>query len=132
MLKYFNSQAWGRGLSRDFIKKQTVTGFFHSIFAPRRQILDEVNNGKPATQMGLVKLAGDDGVLNQKLEWHDLEGVFVGGFEDDRAGGPGLLDLQPAGSTDAPAVAGFEASETELRHGGTEVVAQGLGGFKEW
>jgi hypothetical protein len=78
--------------------------------------------------MALVELAGDDGVLNQELERYDLEGVFVGGFEDDGAGGSYLLDLQPAGSTDAPAVAGFEAGKAELRHGSAEVVAQGLGG----
>jgi hypothetical protein len=82
--------------------------------------------------MELVELAGDDGVLDQQLKRNDLEGVFVGGFEDDRAGGPGLLDLQPASGTDAPAIAWLEAGETELRHGGAEVVAQGLGGFKEW
>jgi hypothetical protein len=81
---------------------------------------------------GLVELAGDDGVLDQKFERNDLEGVFVGGFEDDWAGGSGLLDLQPASGTDAPAVAGFEAGETELGHGGAEVVAEGFGGFKEW
>jgi len=79
-----------------------------------------------------VELAGDDRVLDQELEWDDLECVFVGGFEDDRARGSSLLNLQPAGGTDAPAVAGLEAGETELGHGGTEVVAQGLGGFKEW
>jgi hypothetical protein len=83
-------------------------------------------------KMSLVELAGDDSVLDQKLERNDLECVFVGGFEDDRAGGSSLLDLQPAGGTDAPAVAGFEASETELRHGSAEIVAQSLGGFKEW
>src|SRR5260370_19968765 len=82
--------------------------------------------------MVLVELTGDDGVLDQKFERNDLEGVFVGGFEDDRAGGSGLLDLQPAGGTDAPTVAGFEAGETELGHGGAEIVAEGFGGFKKW
>jgi hypothetical protein len=82
--------------------------------------------------MALVELAGDDGVLDQKLERNDLEGVFVGGFKHDGAGGPGSLDLEPAGSTDAPAVAWFEAGEAKLGHGGAEVVAQGLGGCKEW
>jgi hypothetical protein len=81
--------------------------------------------------MALVELAGDHGVLDQELERYDLEGVFVGGFEDDGAGGSGLLDLQPAGGTDAPAVAGFEAGEAELRHGSAEVVTQGLGGGEE-
>jgi len=132
MLKYFNSQALGWGLSRDFIKNRTVTGLFHSIFASRRRISDDANTGKPAAQMALVELAGDDGVLDQKLERNDLEGVFVSGLEDDRAGGSGLLDLEPAGRADAPAVAGFEAGEAKLRQRGTEIVAQSLGGFKEW
>jgi hypothetical protein len=130
-LWYFNSQAWGRGLSRDFIKNRTVTGFFHSIFASKRRISDDANTGKPAAQILLVKLAGDDSVLDQKLERNDPEGVFVGGFEDDRAGGSSLLDLQPAGCTDAPAVSGFEAGEAELGHGSAEVVAEGFGGRKE-
>ena len=55
-----------------------------------------------------MKLAGDDGVLDQKFEGNDFEGVLVSGFENDRAGCPGLLDFQPTGSTDAPAVAGLE------------------------
>jgi hypothetical protein len=79
-----------------------------------------------------VELTRDDGVLDQELERNDLEGVFVGGFEDDRAGGSSSLDLEPAGGTDAPAVARLEAGEAELRHGGAEVVAEGLGGFEEW
>ncbi len=79
----------------------------------------------------LVKLAGDHRVLDEKLEGDDLEGVLVGGFEDDRAGSTGLLDLQPSGSTDAPAVAGFETGKAKLRHGRAEVVAKSLGGFKE-
>jgi len=107
MLKYFNSQALGWGLSRDFVKNRSVTRLFHGIFASRRQIFDEATTGKLTAKKGLVELAGDDGVLNQELEWHDLEGVFVGGFENDRAGSSGSLDLEPAGGTDAPAVAGF-------------------------
>ena len=79
-----------------------------------------------------MELAGYDGVLNQELEGYDLEGIFVGSFEDDGAGGSGPLDLKPTGSTDAPAVSGFEAGEAELRHWCAEVVAKGLGGRKEW
>lgn len=87
------------------------------------------STGEPAERIApLVKLVGNDRVLDQKLEGNDLEGVLVGGLEDDRAGGSRLLDLQPARGTDTPAVAGFETGETELRHGGAEVVAQGLGG----
>src|SRR5258708_33488636 len=76
----------------------------------------------------LVKLTGDDGELDEELEGNDLEGVLVGGFEDDGAGCSGLLDLQPAGGADAPAVARLEAGEAELGHGRGEVVAEGLGG----
>jgi hypothetical protein len=78
-----------------------------------------------------VELAGDDGVLNEEFEGNNLEGVLVGGFEDDGACGSGLLDLKPAGGTDTPAISGFEASKSELRHGGAEVVAESLGGFEE-
>jgi hypothetical protein len=78
-----------------------------------------------------VKLVWDDGVLDQKFEGDDLEGIFVGGFEDDRAGGSGLLDLQPTGGTDAPAIAGLESGESELGHRSAEVVAQSLGGCKK-
>ena len=78
-----------------------------------------------------MKLIGDYGVLDQKLEGDDFEGGFVGGFEDDGAGCSGLLDLEPAGSTDAPAVAGFEARETMLGHGCAEVVAEGFRGGEE-
>jgi hypothetical protein len=76
-------------------------------------------------------MVGDDSVLDKKLEGDNLEGVLVGGFEDDRAGRSGLLDLKPAGSTDAPAIARLETGETELGHGGAEVVAQRLGGCEE-
>jgi hypothetical protein len=65
----------------------------------------------------LVELAGNDGVLDEKFEWNDFERVLVGGFEDDGTGGSRSLDLEPAGGTDAPAVTGFEAGETKLRHG---------------
>jgi hypothetical protein len=81
--------------------------------------------------MALVELAGDDGVLDQKFERNNPEGVFVGGFEDDGAGGSGLSDLQPAGGTDAPAVTGLETGETKLRHGGAEVVPESFGSFEE-
>lgn len=63
-----------------------------------------------------MKLVRYYGVLNQELEGHDLQGGLVGSFEDDRAGGPGLLDLEPAGGADAPAVTGLEAREAVLGH----------------
>ena len=81
--------------------------------------------------MTLVELAGDDGVLDQKLERNDLEGVFVGCFEDDGARSAGLLDLEPARCTEAPAVAGFQARKAVLRHGRAQVVAEGLRRRKE-
>jgi hypothetical protein len=64
MLKYFNSQAKGRRLSRDFMENPTLKGLFHSIFALRRQILDDFSIGKSARQMALVELVWDDGVLD--------------------------------------------------------------------
>ena len=79
----------------------------------------------------LVELFGDDGVLDEEFEGNDLEGGFVGGFEEDGAGCSGLLYLEPARGTDAPAVAGFEAGEAELGHGRGEVVAERLGGVEE-
>jgi hypothetical protein len=77
--------------------------------------------------MTLVELAGNYRKLDQQLKGDDLEGVLVGGFEDDGAGCSGLLDLEPAGGADAPAVAGFEAGKAVLRHGGGEIVAESLG-----
>jgi hypothetical protein len=82
-------------------------------------------------KISLMQLAGDHGVLNKEFEGNDLEGVLVGGFEDDGACGSGLLDLKPAGGTDTPAISGFEASEAELRHGGAEVIAESLRGFEK-
>ena len=73
-----------------------------------------------------MKLAGDDGVLDEKLEGDDLQRVLVRGFEDDGARGASLLHLEPARGTHAPAVAGFEASKAVLRHGRAEVVAKSL------
>jgi len=78
-----------------------------------------------------VELRGDDGVLDEKFEGDDFEGVLVGGFEDDRAGGTGSLDCEPTLSADTPAVAGFEALESILRHRCNEVVAESAGGFEE-
>ena len=74
----------------------------------------------------LVELVGDDGVLDKQLEGDDLQRGLVGGFEDDGAAGSRLLDLQPARGADTPTVAGFEASEAVLGHGGGEVIAQRL------
>jgi hypothetical protein len=73
-----------------------------------------------------VKLAGDDGVLNEELEGDNLQRVLVGGFEDDGARGSSLLNLEPASGTDAPAIAGLQASKTVLRHGRAQVVAESL------
>src|SRR3981189_224589 len=125
MLKYFNSQALEWGLSRDFVKNRTVARSFSQYFRVKVTDFGRSQQRKArGAKRALVELTGDDGVLDQKLEGNDPEGVFVGGFEDDRAGGSGLLDLQPAGGTDAPPVAGFEASETELRPRGAEIVGQ--------
>jgi hypothetical protein len=83
-------------------------------------------------EITLMKLAGYDSVLDEQLEGNDLEGVLVGGFEDDGACGTSLLNLKPAGGTDTPAISGFETSKAELWHGSAEVVAEGFRGFEEW
>ena len=54
-----------------------------------------------------VELVGDYSVLDEELKRNDLEGVLMGGFEDDRAGCTGLLHLKPTRGADAPAVARF-------------------------
>ena len=72
----------------------------------------------------LVELAGDHGVLDEKLKGNNLEGVLMGSFQDDWAGCTSLLHLKPARGTEAPAVTRFEARETILRHGSAEVVAK--------
>jgi hypothetical protein len=111
-------------MSRDLTENQVQLTFFHRIFVWGDRFITI-----PATvRIALVELVGNDRVLDQKLEGDDLEGILVRSLEDNRAGGSGLLDLQPARGTDAPAIAGFEAGETELGHGRAEVVAQGLGG----
>ena len=78
-----------------------------------------------------MELAGDNRVLDEKFKGNDLQGVLVSGFEDDGTSGSCLLDLEPASRTDAPAIAGLEAGETELRHGGAEIVAESLRGLEE-
>jgi hypothetical protein len=78
-----------------------------------------------------MELGRNDGVLDEELERNDLEGSFVRGFKDDGTGGSRLLDFQPSGSTDAPAIARLEAGKTELRHGSAEVIAESLRGFKK-
>ena len=70
--------------------------------------------------------------MDEKLERNDAQGIFVCSFQDNRAGRSGLLNLKPAGGTDAPAVAGLETRESVLGHGGDEVVAKGLGRGEEW
>jgi hypothetical protein len=94
-------------------------------------IFCDVGREEGGAGVALVELAGDDRVLDEELEWNDFEGVFVGGFEDDGTGGSSLLDLEPAGCADTPAVAGFEAGKTKLRHRSAEIVAESLGGFEK-
>lgn len=59
----------------------------------------------------LVKRVRNNGILNEDLEGHDGESSLVGGFEHDGAASAGLLHLQPTCGTDAPAIAGFQASK---------------------
>lgn len=60
---------------------------------------------------------GNDRKLQEDVEGNDLEGSLVGGFENDGARRSGVIDLQPTRSADAPAIAGLQPGETELRHG---------------
>jgi hypothetical protein len=80
---------------------------------------------------GLVELTGYNGVLDKEFEGDNLEGIFVGGFEDDRASSAGLLNLEPARGTDTPAVSRLKAGEAKLRHRSAEIIAEGFGGFEE-
>jgi hypothetical protein len=52
-----------------------------------------VGHNNAGSHGDLVKLAGDDRVLNEELKWNDFECILVGGFEDDGTGFAGLLDL---------------------------------------
>ncbi len=78
-----------------------------------------------------MELVGDDGMLNQEIEGNDLEGVLVGGFQDDGAGCPRLLDLEPTSGADTPPVARLEAGEPVLGVWSGKVVSEGLGGLEE-
>ena len=79
----------------------------------------------------LVKRVRDDGVFNQDFEWNNRQSCLVGRLKHDRATCPGLLDLKPSRSADAPAIAGFEARKAKLWHGRAEVVAEELGDAEE-
>ena len=70
-------------------------------------------------------------MLNQEIEGNDLQRVLVGGLKDDRTGRSGLLHLQPARGTDAPAVAGLEPRKAILRERRGKIVAERLGGGEE-
>ena len=78
-----------------------------------------------------MESGGDDGVLDEEVEGDDFEGVLMGGLEENGAGSSGLLDREPSGGADAPAVSGFEAGESILGHGGGKVVAEGFRGGEE-
>src|SRR5215469_972919 len=76
-----------------------------------------------SAQHALVELVRDYRVLDEDLKGDDGEGGLVGGFKDDGAGCSGLLDFEPAGGADAPAIAGAESGESVMRHRGGQVVA---------
>jgi hypothetical protein len=78
-----------------------------------------------------VELVGNHSVLDKQLEWYDLQRRLVGSFQNYRTGGSGLLHLEPTSGADAPSVTGLETRETVLRHGGREVIAEGLRGVEE-
>ena len=59
-----------------------------------------------------------DGVLLQQRQRHDREHGLVRGRQHDRRGDTGLVGARPVQGGDAPAVAGGEAGEAELRASG--------------
>ncbi len=67
----------------------------------------------------------------QIFEMHNSKGFGMGGFEVDRGRHPNLKGFLPAGSTETPAIAGFEARKMVLGHGGTQIVTLVFGKFQE-
>lgn len=63
---------------------------------------------------------------------HEFDGRTVRGAEFDLRGHAVLEGLLPAGGTQAPAIARLEAGEVVFRHGGGEVIADGLGIFEKF
>src|SRR5690606_26772296 len=83
-------------------------------------------HGRPRSAPGEgTGVVGDvDGVLEQGETVDHLQGPLVRRGEHDGCRRPGPVGLQPAGGHDAPAHAGLEAGEGELRARGDEVVAE--------
>ena len=100
----------------DLVKKECVKVLQNVAFEPCRR----------SSSKKLMKRIRDDRVLDEDLKWDNGQRGLVGGFEHDGAAGAGLLNLEPASSTDTPAIAGLKPCKTELRHGCREVVAERL------
>jgi hypothetical protein len=73
-----------------------------------------------------VQCFRDHGVANENLKRNDCQGSLVCRLKDDGTRCARLLNLKPSRRADAPTVAGFEASEFVLRHGGAEIVPKEL------
>jgi hypothetical protein len=63
--------------------------------------------------------------LEQRFERERFEHVFVGRFEADGGADSGVEGAFKRAHADAPAIAGFEAGETELGARSDEVIADG-------
>lgn len=75
---------------------------------------------------------GDYCVLQQHVKGNDLQGSFVGGFQNYRTGCTRTLYLQPASSAHAPAVSWLEARKAKLRHRRGKIVSQARRSFQEF
>lgn len=71
-----------------------------------------------------MKSLGNDSVLEEDIERHDFERVFMCRLKNYGAGGASLLHLQPSRRADTPAVTWLEPGKSVLRHGSGEIVAE--------
>ena len=72
----------------------------------------------------LVKYLRNHGILQEKLERHDLQCRLMGRLKNHRACSSRALNLQPPRCAYAPAVTWLEPRKTELRHRRGKVVPQ--------
>ena len=71
------------------------------------------------------------GVLLEEGQRHDLEGAGVGRSEGNGRGNSGEERFLPTRGAHAPTVAGLQAGEVVVGHGGGKVVAGGTAESKE-
>jgi hypothetical protein len=78
-----------------------------------------------------VQRLRNDGVTDQGFERDDRQGRLVRCFQNNRTSCARLLHLEPPGGADTPAIAGFQAGESELRQRRTQIVAKKPGDTKK-